>query len=92
MTVSPTRDEFVALAADHGVVPVWRELLADLETPLSVYARLRGDGSWGGANQLRAGCVAGEAIRWRGRGMRATSRPVCSSSCKSRSQGGRCGG
>ena len=44
MTVSPTRDEFVALAADHGVVPVWRELLADLETPLSVYARLRGDG------------------------------------------------
>ncbi len=44
MTVSPTRDEFVALAADHGVVPVWRELLADLDTPLSVYARLRGDG------------------------------------------------
>ena len=44
MSVSPTRDEFVALAADHGVVPVWRELLADLETPLSVYARLRGQG------------------------------------------------
>lgn len=44
MSVSPTRDEFVALAADHGVVPVWRELLADLETPLSVYARLRGRG------------------------------------------------
>ena len=45
-----------------------------------------------GANELRAGCVAGEAIRWRGRGMRAPSRPVCSSSCKSRPQGGRCGG
>ena len=45
-----------------------------------------------GANELRAGCVAGEAIRWRGRGMRAPSRPVCSSSCKSRPQGSRCGG
>ena len=44
MSVSPTRDEFMAQAAQHGVVPVWRELLADLETPLSVYARLRGDG------------------------------------------------
>jgi anthranilate synthase component 1 len=44
VTVAPTRDEFVALAADHGVVPVWCELLADLETPLSVYTRLRGGG------------------------------------------------
>ncbi len=39
-TCSPSRDEFVALAADHGVVPVWREVLADLETPLSVHAKL----------------------------------------------------
>jgi hypothetical protein len=45
VTVQPTREEFVALAADHGVVPVWRELLADLETPLSVLAKLgRADG------------------------------------------------
>jgi len=44
MTVTPDRDEFLALAADHTVVPVVRELLADLETPLSVYAKLRGDG------------------------------------------------
>ena len=41
---SPTREEFVALAAEHGVVPVWVELLADLDTPLSVFARLRGSG------------------------------------------------
>lgn len=35
-----SRDEFVAIAADHGVVPVWREVLADLETPLSIHAKL----------------------------------------------------
>ena len=44
MSVRPTREEFVRLAADHAVVPVWREVLADLETPLSVYAKLAGDG------------------------------------------------
>jgi anthranilate synthase component I len=44
VTVRPTREEFVRHAADHGVVPVWREVLADLETPLSVYAKLAGDG------------------------------------------------
>jgi anthranilate synthase component I len=41
---APTKDEFLALAAEHGIVPVWRELLADLDTPLSVYAKLTGDG------------------------------------------------
>ncbi len=40
----PDRDTFVDLARDHGVVPVWREVLADLETPLSVYTKLSGDG------------------------------------------------
>jgi anthranilate synthase component I len=44
VTVQPTREEFVRLAAEHGVVPVWRELLADLHTPLSVHARLSGRG------------------------------------------------
>jgi anthranilate synthase component I len=44
VTVQPTRDEFVRLAAEHGVVPVWREVLADLHTPLSVHARLAGRG------------------------------------------------
>jgi anthranilate synthase component I len=44
VTVRPTREEFVRHAVDHGVVPVWREVLADLETPLSVYAKLAGDG------------------------------------------------
>ena len=39
----PTREEFHALAADHTVVPVWRELLADLVTPVAAYQRLVGD-------------------------------------------------
>jgi anthranilate synthase component I len=44
VTVHPTQEEFVRLAAEHGVVPVWREVLADLHTPLSVHAKLAGDG------------------------------------------------
>ena len=45
MRLRPTRDEFRALAADHTVVPVWTELLADLETPVAAYAKLVGDGT-----------------------------------------------
>ena len=41
---SPDRDQFRALARDHVVVPVWRELLADLTTPVSLFARCVGDG------------------------------------------------
>ena len=39
----PTRDAFLAQARRGGVVPVWREVLADMHTPLAVYDRLRGD-------------------------------------------------
>jgi anthranilate synthase component 1 len=38
--VSPTRAEFIELAADRRVIPVTRQLLADAETPLSVYRKL----------------------------------------------------
>ena len=41
--VRPTREEFRALAAEHSVVPVWQELLADLITPVAAFARLCGD-------------------------------------------------
>ncbi|HEX2274374.1 MAG TPA: anthranilate synthase component I, partial [Acidimicrobiales bacterium] len=41
----PTREEFHRLAADHTVVPVWRELVADLETPVSAFLKLAGDGA-----------------------------------------------
>lgn len=42
-THQPSREEFHRLAADHTVVPVWRELLADLVTPVAAYARIVGD-------------------------------------------------
>ena len=43
--IRPSRDEFHSLAAAHTVVPVWVEVLADLETPVSAYAKLVGDGT-----------------------------------------------
>ncbi|HMO63717.1 MAG TPA: chorismate-binding protein [Verrucomicrobiota bacterium] len=42
--VTPTRDEFIRLAAQGNLIPVARRLLADFETPLSAYAKLRGRG------------------------------------------------
>jgi anthranilate synthase component 1 len=38
----PSREDFAALARGHSVVPVWRELLADLTTPVAAFARLAG--------------------------------------------------
>jgi len=40
--VRPSRDDFRALARGHTVVPVWREILADLETPVSAFVKLVG--------------------------------------------------
>ncbi len=40
---SLTREEFRNLAAQGALVPVYRELPADLETPVSVYLKLAGD-------------------------------------------------
>ncbi len=39
----PSREEFRALARTHTVVPVWRELLADLTTPVAAFLRVVGD-------------------------------------------------
>ena len=39
---SLSRDEFASLAGRYSVVPVWRELLADLTTPVAAFARLTG--------------------------------------------------
>ncbi|HEX2578198.1 MAG TPA: anthranilate synthase component I, partial [Aquihabitans sp.] len=47
MAIRPTREEFRALAREHTVVPVWRELLADLVTPVAAFARLTRDGEPG---------------------------------------------
>ena len=51
--ISPLRSEFLRLAAAHSLVPVYRTLTADLETPVSAFLRLAADaririGSWVG--------------------------------------------
>ena len=42
-TISPARAEFLQLAATHSLVPVYRTLTADLETPVSAFLRLASD-------------------------------------------------
>jgi anthranilate synthase component 1 len=39
----PTRAEFRALAREYTVVPVWREVVADLTTPVAAFLRLVDD-------------------------------------------------
>jgi anthranilate synthase component 1 len=41
--LQPSRDDFRSLARGHTVVPVWREVLADLTTPVSAFLRVAGD-------------------------------------------------
>jgi anthranilate synthase component 1 len=39
----PALDEFLQLAEKHRVVPVWTELVADIETPVTAFAKIAGD-------------------------------------------------
>lgn len=39
--IQPTPEEFSRLATDYNVVTVWCELVADVETPVSAYRKLR---------------------------------------------------
>ncbi len=41
---SPNLDSFLKLAAQGNLIPVTRKLLADFETPLSAYKKIRGQG------------------------------------------------
>ena len=41
---SPALEEFQQLAAKGNLIPVSRRLLADFETPLSAYRKIRGQG------------------------------------------------
>jgi len=41
---SPSLPEFLKLAAKGNLIPVTRRFLADLETPLSAYRKIRGQG------------------------------------------------
>ena len=44
MTYYPSRSEFRTLAKTWRIIPVWREVLADLTTPVAAYYRVVGDG------------------------------------------------
>src|SRR6266487_399494 len=39
---SPTLEEFIKLSTQGNLIPVTRRLLADIETPLSAYRKIRG--------------------------------------------------
>lgn len=41
MNIHPSRNEFVNLAAQGNVIPVYADLMADFETPVSAYAKLK---------------------------------------------------
>src|SRR5712671_6500695 len=42
--ISPSLDEFLKLAGQGNLIPVMRRILADIETPLSAYRKIRGQG------------------------------------------------
>ncbi|MBL9188885.1 MAG: anthranilate synthase component I [Opitutaceae bacterium] len=44
MTIHPTKEAFAALAAQGNVIPVYTDLMADFETPVSAYAKLNSAG------------------------------------------------
>ncbi len=44
MNIHPTREVFATLAAQGNVIPVYTDLMADFETPVSAYAKLKNAG------------------------------------------------
>src|ERR1700728_721117 len=44
MNVHPPKDVFRKLALQGNVIPVYTDLMADFETPVSVYAKLKDGG------------------------------------------------
>src|SRR5450759_5351237 len=44
MNIHPAKDAFVSLAAQGNVIPVDADLMADFETPVSAYAKLKDAG------------------------------------------------
>ncbi|MEY3480913.1 MAG: anthranilate synthase component [Verrucomicrobiota bacterium] len=41
--IQPSAEEFTRLAANHGVVPVWAEITAGEETPVTAFAKIAGN-------------------------------------------------
>jgi anthranilate synthase component 1 len=44
LNIEPAKDEFLNLAGRGNLIPVTRRILADFETPLSAYLKIRGQG------------------------------------------------
>jgi anthranilate synthase component 1 len=44
MTIFPSREAFLDLSRQGNVIPVYTDLMADFETPVSAYAKLREEG------------------------------------------------
>ena len=44
MTILPSAADFARLAAQGNLIPVYTDLMADFETPVSAYAKLRAHG------------------------------------------------
>jgi anthranilate synthase component 1 len=44
MTITPSREEFLKLAGQGNLIPVYTEILADAETPVSAYQKLAKNG------------------------------------------------
>ncbi len=44
MEIHPSKEEFLELSRKGNVVPVYADLMADFETPVSAYAKLRAHG------------------------------------------------
>ena len=72
MTIHPSKAEFLDYAREGNLIPVYSDLMADFETPVSVYSKLRRSGPAfllesveGGANLNRysfIGCQPGKII------------------------------
>jgi len=43
MMIYPSKEEFSQLAQKHNILPIYTELLTDMETPVSLYYKLVGD-------------------------------------------------
>src|SRR3954470_14187213 len=86
--ITPTLEEYVRLSREKNLVPVTREVLADLDTPVSAFTKLdRGDASFllesleGGENWGRYSILGFKpTIEFRSRGeeeeMRRGERPA----------------
>ena len=42
--ITPSLEEFLKLAKQGNLIPVTTRILADIETPLSAYRKIRGQG------------------------------------------------